>query len=319
MPRGTSPAPTADTTAEGRALRVLVTGATGYVGSRLVPELVAAGHSVVAASRSGSVRFPWAEEVETRELDIEDDALVAGAVGDVDVVIYLVHSMKSQDFERKDRDAARRMASACERVGVERIVYLSGLVPDGNLSPHLRSRYEVEQVFLNCAVPTVVLRAAMIIGAGSTSYELLRRLSERVPLFTPVPTWMHSRIQPISIVDVVHLIGRALTVEPAVNDHFDVGGEDVLEYVELLRLYAQVAGLLRMQVDVPGLPNAVVGRVSALISGMRSTEVNTLMESLRHDMVCEDYSVRDVLLEPGFDYVPIGEALLRALAEAGSA
>lgn len=296
--------------------RVLVTGATGYVGSHLVPEFLEAGHAVVAASRSGTDRFPWHDDVESRELDIDDDELVARAVDGVDAVVYLVHSLESEDFERKDREAARRMARACERAGVQRLVYLSGLVPDGELSPHLRSRYEVEQVFLDSSVPTTVLRAAMIIGAGSTSYELLHRLSERVPLFTPVPTWMHTRIQPIDLADVLHLVRRALSVEPAPNAHYDVGGEDVLEYVELLRLYAQVAGLARVQVEVPGLPSGVVGRVSALIAGMQSTEVNALVESLRHDMVCEDYSVRDELLEPGFDYVPIGEALERALGPA---
>lgn len=298
---------------------MLVTGATGYVGSRLVPALAEAGHTALAASRSGTESFPWDVEVETREFDIGDDDLVASAVEGVDAVIYLVHSMDSKDFERKDREAAERMSSACQRAGVERIVYLSGLVPEGELSAHLRSRYEVEQVFINGPVPTVVLRAAMIIGAGSTSYELLRRLSQRVPIFTPVPTWMRSNIQPIAVEDVVHLVKRALSVEPPLNAHFDVGGEDVLDYLELLALFAQVAGLRRVQVVIPGLPHRVVSRASALIARMPRTEVSNLIESLRQDMVCKDYSVRDVLLEPGYDYVPIGEALLRSLDRRGHA
>lgn len=297
---------------------MLVTGATGYVGSRLIPSLVEAGHTVVAASRSGTQALAWHDRVETRAFDIEDDALVAAAVEGVDAVIYLVHSMQSKDFERLDREGAHRMASACERAGVGRIVYLSGLVPQGTLSAHLRSRHEVEQILLEAAVPTVVLRAAMIIGSGSTSFELLRRLSQRLPVLTPVPAWMHHLVQPIAIEDVVHLVGRALAVEP-INAPFDVGGEDVVDYLELLTLFAQVAGLHRVRVTVPFLPQRVVGLTGALIAGLPRTEISTLVESLPHDMVCRDYSVRDVLLEPGFDYVPIGDALRRSLRPPGRA
>ncbi|MGA8988089.1 NAD(P)H-binding protein [Aeromicrobium sp.] len=302
------------------ALRVLVTGATGYVGSRLVPSLVAAGHNVIAASRSrsGTRDYPWNDEVETRELDIEDDEQVARAVEGVDAVIYLVHSMESEDFARKDRDAATRMASACERAGVARIVYLSGLVPTGELSAHLRSRQEVERIFLAAAVPAVVLRASMVIGSGSTSYELLKRLSERIPCVTPVPAWMRSKIQPVAVEDVVHLIGRALLGEP-LNEHFDVGGDQVLTYVELLALFADIAGLRRVQLVVPLVPRRLVGLGCALIARMPRTEVNTLIDSLRHDMVCRDQLVRVDLLEPGYAYVPIAQALRRALNTVGPA
>ncbi|GAB3988124.1 NAD(P)H-binding protein [Nocardioides marmoraquaticus] len=297
-------------------MKVLVTGATGYVGSRLVPHLVRAGHDVVAASRSeaGVDRYPWADDVRVRKFDVEDDGLVDQAVQGIDAVVYLVHSMGSADFVRKDREAARRIAGACARAGVGRIVYVSGLVPPGPLSDHLRSRAEVEQVLTQGAVPTITLRASMIIGAGSTSFELLRRLSDRIPRLTPVPRWMDRDIQPVAIDDVATLVVHALAGEAA-DASYDVGGDDVLGYPALLAAYADVAGLRRTRVLVPGVPVAVASRASAAISGLDRTEVVSLMRSLKKDMVCDRDRYPGPLLPDDHRWVPVREALTRSLKD----
>jgi uncharacterized protein YbjT (DUF2867 family) len=297
-------------------VRVLVTGATGYVGSRLVPRLLDAGHEVVAAVRSeGSTgKFAWGDAVTEALFDIEDPDLIVSATQDVDAVVYLVHSMGEGDFVQKDRDAAEAMANACEKNSVQRIVYLSGLIPHDDLSDHLRSRLEVETVFLESDVPATVLRAAMVIGAGSTSFELLRRMSERVP-FTPIPSWMRRTLQPVAVQDVLSLFVGALEGEPR-NRHYDIGGEREISYPDLLRLFARTAGLKRPQVIVPLVPVPVVGALVSWIAGMPRGTVTPLIDSLSHDMVCEERDAERDLLDPSYEFLGLEEALERSLAPA---
>lgn len=219
--------------------------------------------------------------------------------------------MGDGDFVTKDREAARTVARAAEANGVQRIVYLSGLIPDGELSEHLRSRLQVERVLLDSSVPATVLRAAMVIGSGSTSFELLRRMTERVPV-TPIPRWMSRTLQPIAVQDVVHLLAGALRGEPR-NRHYDVGGPQQVSYPELLRMFASTAHLRRPQVTVPFAPRWLVGLIVSKVSGMPRRTVAPLVESLSHDMVCRDADADRELATDGHRFLSVEEALERSL------
>jgi uncharacterized protein YbjT (DUF2867 family) len=270
-------------------VRVLVLGATGYVGSRLVPHLLEHGHDVVAASSSAPRpdRFGWDERVRAIRCDVTDPAAVLAAVDGVDAVVYLVHSLDRSDFSDRDRVGAETVAAVVRESGVRRLVYLSGLVPDvaeADLSAHISSRLEVERILLGATDGAVALRAGVVIGAGSTSFEIIRQVATLF-LVQPVPTWMRSRVQPVAVSDVLRAIVDSLA-EDGPRGAVDLGGPDVVAYPGLMRVVAGEAGLSRLRVPAPVAPTGLVGLATALATTAPFHTVTALIESLRHDMVC---------------------------------
>lgn len=298
-------------------MKILVTGATGYVGGRLVPLLLERGHEVrTTTSDPGREQPWWGPRVETVVMDALDPAQVASACEGVDCVYYLIHGMGGDDFAETDRRAATNMAAGVRAHGVPQVVYLSGIVPDvgeEELSEHITSRLEVERVLTDTPATVVTLRAAVLLGSGSTSFEIIRQISERLPVHT-VPTWMDSLVQPIAVVDVLEALVGALE-HPGPSRHFDVGGPDQLRYGALLEAYSAHAGLARAQVDVPLVPTALVGTLAGSLTDVPRPTVEALVESLHHDMVAADDDFRAELLPDGHRLVELEEAFRRSLAD----
>ncbi|MFF9065449.1 SDR family oxidoreductase [Streptomyces sp. NPDC014891] len=283
----------------------LVTGASGYIGGRLVPELLEAGFRVRCLARTpAKLRdHPWAGEVEIVKGDVTDADTLGPAFDGVDVAYYLVHALGAgPGFEHTDRAAARTFAVRARSAGVGRIVYLGGLTPRGvpeeELSPHLRSRAEVGQIFLASGVPTTVLRAAVIIGSGSASFEMLRYLTERLPVMV-TPSWVRTRIQPIAVRDVLRYLVGSARMPAEVSRAFDIGGPDVLTYLGMMRRYASVAGLPRRLIfPVPVLTPRLSSHWIGLVTPVPRSIARPLAESLRHEVVCHEHDIAEWVPDP---------------------
>ncbi|MBW0018746.1 MAG: DUF2867 domain-containing protein [Mycobacterium sp.] len=286
-------------------LRCLVTGATGYIGGRLVPRLLDEGYRVRAMARtpskldSESGGVPWRERAEVVAGDLEDvDSLIAAFAG-VDVVYYLVHSMgSSKNFAADEARAVRNVVTAARQAQVRRVVYLSGLHPENaDLSTHLKSRTAVGQALIESGIESVVLQAGVVVGSGSASFEMIRHLTDRLPVMT-TPKWVHNRIQPIAIRDALHYLVAAAKVAVPSSRTWDIGGPDVQEYGDMIRIYAEVAGLRRRRLIVlpfltPTIASLWVGTVTPMPPGL----ARPLIESLECDAVMRDRDI-DTIIEP---------------------
>jgi uncharacterized protein YbjT (DUF2867 family) len=279
----------------------MITGATGYIGSRLAPALIGRGHTVRALARDPGklADVPWRAEAEVVRGDLADEDSLAAAFDGVDVVYYLVHSMgSSADFVGEEARSARNVVSAARRAGVRRLVYLSGLHPQNTeLSAHLRSRTAVGDILINSGIKAVVLQAGIVVGSGSASFEMIRHLTDRLPVMT-TPRWVHNKIQPIAIGDALHYLAEAATVPLPSSRTWDIGGPDVLEYEEMMQTYADVAGLRRRLIVVlPWLTPAIASWWVGLVTPVPSGLARPLVESLECDAVSHEHDI-DAFIPP---------------------
>jgi uncharacterized protein YbjT (DUF2867 family) len=282
-------------------MRCVIFGATGYLGVRLVPALLASGHQVRVMARTPAKldNAPWRQDVEVIEGDVTDADRVREAVEDQQVLYYLVHSMLSSNFVDVDARAASIVADAAKEAGVTRIVYVGGIVaPDQQLSDHLASRAEVGRLLHESSVPTAELRAAAIIGAGSASFEMLRYLTERLPVMV-TPRWLRTRVQPIAIRDVLYYLTNSAELPADVSRVFDIGGPDTFTYTEMIRKYATIAGLRRrLAIPVPVLTPLLSSHWVNLITPLPRSLASSLMESLENDVVCNEHDIATYIPDP---------------------
>lgn len=283
-------------------MKILLTGSTGYIGRRLLPALLNNGHEIICLVRDQR-RFDWEDfskedlaKISVVEGDLSKPTTLAATPLNFDVAFYLVHSMSSsfEDFTRIESESARNFVTLVNRSQARQIIYLSGIVNDDALSSHLQSRKNVEDILRTSHVPTTVLRAAIIIGSGSASFEIIRDLVEKLPVMI-APRWLKTRCQPIGIRNVIEYLQGVMLKPETFNQAFDIGGANILTYKEMLLGYAQVRKLKRWIITVPVLSPNLSSLWLYFVTSTSYSLARTLVASMKNEVICQDTRIQKLV------------------------
>jgi len=292
-------------------MKILITGATGYVGGRLLKKLEAEGRAVrCLARRPEYLKNKIAPSTQLFQGDLLDESSLERAMTDVETVYYLVHSMGTKGvFEEEERRSASYFVSAAKKAGIKKIIYLGGIGHGKALSAHLKSRHQVGDILRASGIPVIEFQASIIIGSGSLSFEMIRALMERLPVMT-TPTWINVLAQPIAIEDVIHYLAAAGEMTAGESRIFEIGGPDQMSYLDLMKEYGRQRALKRWIIPVPVLSPGLSSLWLGLITPLYARVGRKLIESIRHETTVQDDSALRVFsVKP----MPIREAIARAL------